>query len=107
MISAFIHIQGSLHRDISLLPLRSQELGSLLATLQGGHGWAVPWSVRWLGEGESLHSVLAAGNNAQEILCAHGGKTELLRIPGHPHEEQELHSRSLSQGRVYPPGGNS
>lgn len=82
MNSTFIHIQGSLHRDISLLPLSSQELGSLLATLWGGHGWAVPWTVRWLGEEGSLPSVLAAGKNAQEILCAHGGKTELLRILG-------------------------
>ena len=64
------------------MPLNSQELVSLLATLQGGPGWAAPGFVRWWEEGESSHTVQQAGKDAQEIVCAHGGKIELLGICG-------------------------
>lgn len=94
MDSTFIYKQGSLNREISLLPLNSQELGSLLPTLWGGPVQATPGSGRWWEKEESSHTIPEARQYAQEILCAPGGKIELLGISG----------LQVSLTRLSPPG---
>lgn len=74
MDSTFIYKQGSLNRGLFIIALIFT--GARKPACHPRR--AAPQSVRYWEEEESSQTVLEAGKDAQEILCAQGGKTELL-----------------------------